>query len=98
MEKVEGYERARNAFKKFLLFFVAALASVLVPVLHFVLVPVFMVLSLVMAYQEFRLSHRLVFQDGLCAQCGNALKPHYLMGPDQRFRCDECGGQYFIAN
>lgn len=90
-------ERVRNSGKKFIFFFLLALVSVLVPVLHFVLVPVFLILAFVMGYQGFKMSDRIHTKDCLCAHCNQQLKDSYLVGADLRFRCDSCGSQFIVS-
>lgn len=97
LQNVERSERLKNGLKKFLFFFVLGVFSILIPVLHFVLVPLFVVLSVVMGYQGYKMKHRIVTLDCLCANCGKLLKESYLVSSELRFRCENCDGLFFVS-
>lgn len=68
-----------------------ALVSVFVPVLHFILVPVFLVVALVAAWKGFRARARLAFSEPeTCLGCGASLKPVHVLQDEPRLTCEKC--------
>jgi hypothetical protein len=90
-------ERMNYAAKKFGIFFGLAIASVFIPVAHFFLVPLFLILSLVVGFKSYAIRYRLDLGQQLkCHQCQNELKPSYLLGDELRIKCEKCFAQYAI--
>lgn len=62
-------ERIKRSLKTFFIFFGAALLSVLIPVLHFFLVPVFLILSVLFSYRKFKEIHSVDLSNLSCPDC-----------------------------
>jgi hypothetical protein len=90
-------ERLAYAAKKFSIFFALAIVSVFIPVAHFFLVPLFLILSLVVGFKSYAIRSRLDLGQQLkCHQCQSELKPSYLLGEELRIKCEKCFAQYAI--
>ena len=73
--EIIGYnQRIKNSVKIFLILFVAAALSVLIPVLHFVLVPSLLVASVIMSRIKFQQTGLLDLNEFKCPRCKNAIK------------------------
>lgn len=93
-------ERVARSLKVFLMFFAAALVSVLIPILHFFLVPTFLICSGVMAYFKFQETGSIDLTDLNCPSCQKAIdeknlsfKGEYISG---RLRCYDCRNNIFL--
>lgn len=96
--KLSTQDRLILSLKKFFLFLSMAVLAVFIPVLHFILVPIFLILSFALGYKAFQFNHRLEFDNVCkCLQCPQALKQNYLLKDDLKFKCDECGSRYLLA-
>lgn len=91
--------KIQNGLKKFGLFFGLALASVFIPVLHFVLVPAFLIISAVSFFYgyrvEFQVSEPSAFN---CFECSKELVLPLLIGSNRRLNCTHCTAQYRIES
>lgn len=87
-------ERVLRSLKIFLSFLGAALASILVPVLHFFLVPVFFLLAFASAYLRFKQISFINLAACNCPKCDakmNEKKVFQTSGrPFSKFYCFEC--------
>lgn len=87
----------QNGIKKFGLFFGLAVVSVFIPVLHFVLVPAFLIIALVSFFYgyrvEFQISNPVTCT---CLLCSRELKLPVLIGANRRLNCSSCNAQYRI--
>ncbi len=84
--------RLKFAFKKFALFFSLAVLSIAVPVFHFVLVPLFLVISIGVFFKTLKLKYEMITDQSLhCLECNTELK--FKKAEDQDFRC-ECSKCY----
>ncbi|HEX7674066.1 MAG TPA: hypothetical protein VF412_07840 [Bdellovibrio sp.] len=63
-------QRTRVALKKLAIFWGIALVSVLLPVVHFVLVPLFFFLGFFFAYRGFKSEGQVLSGETTCPHCG----------------------------
>lgn len=87
-------ERLKKSLKIFLNLFGAAAVSVLIPVLHFFLVPMFLILSVILSYRKFKEIVSVDLVGVNCPECNTNLKG-YTVGlriDDSvvRLSCDQC--------
>lgn len=88
-------EKLKLAFKKLSLFLMLAIISIFIPVLHFILVPLFLLLSIVFAFREFRIKYRLSLSEAAkCAKCLENFKSEYLLDDELRLSCEKCFSHY----
>jgi ribosomal protein S27AE len=81
------------------MFWGLALASVFIPVAHFVLVPTFVVGGIVMAVKRAREDRRLLRVRGACPRCGAVqdLQPGGRFVDGRSFDCPKCHGNVTLA-
>jgi hypothetical protein len=81
------------------MFWGLALASVFIPVAHFILVPTFLVAGVVMAIKRAREDRRLLRVRGACPRCGAVqdLKPGGRFVDGRSFDCPSCHGNLTLA-
>ena len=81
------------------MFWGLGLASVFIPVAHFVLVPTFVVAGIVMAVKRAREDRRLVLVRGACPRCGavQELRPGGRFLDGRSFDCPNCHGNLTLA-
>jgi hypothetical protein len=98
IEQAPG-QRAARVLGGLGMFWGLALASVFVPVAHFVLVPTFVVAGIVMAVKRAREDRRLVSITGPCARCGAAqeFRPGGRFVDGRTFDCPKCHGNVTLA-
>ena len=92
-------ERATLAMKKGGAFLGAALFSVFIPVLHFFLVPLFLLLSLYFGIKNFRYQNSIDLTGAGCPACGQDLnegKRFYRDG-EVRLHCYKCQTQLKVS-
>lgn len=95
--KLRTDERFKIALQKFALFFALAIASIFIPVFHFVLVPAFLLISVVMGIKAYKIQYRLqIHKECLCVQCQAPLKTEFLLDEQRRLRCGNCFAHYLI--
>lgn len=73
IEEIPEQERMRGAIKIGSLFLSLAIFSVLLPVLHFFLVPGFLIFSGVAAYKKYNTKERIVSEEIHCPHCSTPL-------------------------
>ncbi|MBC7466631.1 MAG: hypothetical protein H7256_11625 [Bdellovibrio sp.] len=85
-------QRLVNAFKKLLLFWLAAAFSVLIPALHFLLVPLFFILGIVAFSKTIKLNGKVIKGQTECPYCKSSVKisPTLLAWPLKEI-CRQCG-------
>ncbi|MGE3975464.1 MAG: hypothetical protein AB7F59_13145 [Bdellovibrionales bacterium] len=84
-------QRLKNARKKFSVLLAAAVGSVLIPVLHFVLVPMFLILSIIVFVISYRVKYQFVLKDvHLCFICQTELPLTHMFREDFTIRCGQC--------
>jgi hypothetical protein len=92
--RYSGQERVKKSIKTFLFFFGLAIISILIPVLHFVLVPLFLILSFFLSYRKYKELISLDLTKLSCPGCniGFDSKIVELKGDDQNVRliCNQC--------
>jgi hypothetical protein len=98
VEQAPGQRFARTA-GGLGMFWGLALASVFIPVAHFVLVPAFVVGGIVMAVKRAREDRRLLWVRGVCPRCGveQELKPGGRFVDGRTFDCPSCHGNITLA-
>lgn len=81
------------------MFWGLALASVFIPVAHFVLVPTFVVAGIVMAVKRAREDRRLLLVRGACPRCGavQEIRPGGRFVDGRSFDCPKCHGNLTLA-
>jgi hypothetical protein len=81
------------------MFWGLALASVFIPVAHFVLVPTFVVAGIVLAVKRAREDRRLLLVRGACPRCGavQELRPGGRFVDGRSFDCPKCHGNLTLA-
>jgi hypothetical protein len=81
------------------MFWGLGLASVFIPVAHFVLVPSFVVAGIVMAVKRAREDRRLLLVRGACPRCGavQELRPGGRFVDGRSFDCPKCHGNLTLA-
>ncbi len=67
-------ERFKKSIKTFGLIFTAAIISILIPVFHFVLVPLFLIASIVLAVRQYNKVYSIDLTGVKCPQCQSDLK------------------------
>ena len=85
-------EKAKEVVKTVGLFLGLALVSILIPVFHFVLVPLFLILTVVFGFRARKKNERLLHETKVtCLACGSPikLKPTTFEWP-LTFRCSKC--------
>ena len=90
-------EKLVAAVKKLITFWGLALISIFIPVLHFVLVPLFILVGIgffFVQFQKTHLIHRLSFK---CPDCDqeNRIEKMYFK-ETVRFRCEACSAQLIL--
>jgi len=89
--------KLQNGIKKFALFFGLAVVSVFIPVLHFVLVPAFLIVaaaSFFYGYKvEFQISNPVLCT---CLVCSRPITLPLLVGSNRRVSCSACSAQFRI--
>lgn len=87
-------ERFKRSLKTFFTFFGAATLSVLIPVLHFFLVPIFLILSLYFSYRKFKEIVSVDLVGIKCPECNTNFKDATVgLRRDDlvvRLSCDQC--------
>lgn len=87
--------RLKKAFKKMLLCLGLAVFSIFIPVMHFILVPLFLILSLVIGLKVFYNKRSVQFDETcLCLSCNSPLAPSYPLSDDLKIKCEQCFAQY----
>jgi len=87
-------ERIKRSLKLFFILLAFAVFSILIPVLHFVLVPMFLILSLVLSLRKFKETKKIDFTGTVCPKCKIDLKTGILSLKEDdktvRLNCDNC--------
>ena len=90
-------DRLKLAFKKFTFLFMIALVSVLIPVFHFILVPIFLLLSVFFALKAYQTKVVLETSgQGRCLQCDHSLHTQIILDENLRFTCSHCPARYMV--
>lgn len=92
-------QRSLQALKKFILLFLAAILFVPIPGLHFVLVPVLLISSLVVPYMEFKTIYVNKSVESLpCLVCQTPIRLKKSLNFPFRTRCEKCGEMHVLKN
>ncbi len=85
-------DRVKRGLKAFGVNFLAAIASIFVPVLHFFLVPLFLFLSVYQGLAKFKQTRRLNLNDETCPVCNKNLDRGigYIEDDMLRTSCSAC--------
>ncbi|MGZ3690219.1 MAG: hypothetical protein ACXVAX_01875 [Pseudobdellovibrio sp.] len=85
------------SFKKLALFWGLAICSVFIPVLHFVLVPSFLIVGVVAFMKQYKNTHLIKGGIYICPECKRdfEMKPIYFM-EGKKIDCSLCGTQLSI--
>jgi len=78
-------ERFKKAMKTFGIVFAISLVSILVPVFHFVLVPLFLIASIVLAFRQYNKVFEFDLKGVQCPKCKDDLKEGLLTTKENRF-------------
>ena len=90
-------DRVNSALKKFIILMVSAIGAILIPVLHFFLVPLLFILSFVLAYKAYATHYRLVFKETChCIECKKPLKNEIWLDESLRVKCHHCLVTYLL--
>ena len=94
-------ERTVRSLKTFFMFFGAAVVSIAIPVLHFFLVPAFLITAFVMAYVKYKDIGSIDLSNFACPVCQKNLNEKILAFKDDdfsgRLRCYDCRKNIFIS-
>lgn len=89
----------KRALKKSGLFFGLAMASIFIPVFHFVLVPALLIISAISFFKEFSPTYFLKIEStSTCVQCAKPLQKDYVLKDDHKVTCGECHCRYILEN
>lgn len=90
-------ELLKLTLKKASLFFGLAVFSIFIPVFHFVLVPVFLLITAVVIFKG--MSPRFLLQlqgPHECTSCHQSLPTERVLDSDPRLECEHCHGRYLV--
>lgn len=92
IEEFNSNQKLGNALKKISLFWLAALFCVLIPGLHFVLVPLFFIVGLVSFSKTLKINGKVIKGQTDCPFCKNQVKIHAgLLNWPLKEICQKCG-------
>jgi hypothetical protein len=95
--KLSPRQRFQRAIKKFGLFFGLAVFCIFIPVFHFILVPLFLLIAMIAGWKTYQVENELDLGTQKCLQCSQNLNPVYYLGSDLRFHCDHCQSHYVVT-
>lgn len=91
-------ERWLYASKKLSLFIGLTIASLFIPVFHFVLVPTLSLVSIFIFIKSLKMKHKIILSSQTnCLKCQKDLSAIYLLDDDFRIKCPHCYQSYLIA-
>jgi hypothetical protein len=91
LKSLSPKEKMTYAAKKFFLFFGLAVISVFIPVAHFVLVPVFLLLAIVTGVRANAIKYKLELREDIsCLKCEKTFPREFLLGKEMRLQCRHC--------
>ncbi len=93
-------QRIKRGCKAFGIYFFAALLGILVPVLHFFLVPAFLFLAFYQGFTQFNQFYSIRLADEICPVCSkNLAQPKgYFTNRLLRTQCQSCGTKLVIED
>lgn len=90
-------ERLKISLKKFGFMLALAIGAVFIPVLHFFLVPLFLILSFVLGFKAYATQYHLQFtKDTNCIECQKPLKIEVMLDESLRVKCNHCLVNYLV--
>lgn len=92
-------DRVKRGLKAFGINFFAAIVSVFIPVLHFFLVPLFLILAFYQGFAKFKQTRSLNLNDEACPICTKSLDRGlgYLDGDMLRTSCSHCHTKLVVS-
>lgn len=97
LHTISQKDRVNLAIKKFVVLLASAIGAILIPVLHFFLVPLLLILSFVLAYKAYNTHYRLVFKKPCsCIECQTAMKTEIMLDESLRVKCSQCLVTYLV--
>lgn len=90
-------QRMQLSLKKLGICLGLGVVSVFIPVLHFFLVPLFLVLSIILPIKTYGKEFRLVLKkpEG-CLECAKPLKEEVALDEALRVKCPHCSANYIL--
>ena len=90
------FRRVEYALKGASLYFLIALCTIIVPVLHFILVPLFLIISIVIGISRLRKTKSIDLTNTKCPTCSSDLNIRLLYFHEEGlvFGCDQCQSQF----
>ncbi len=96
-EEKTYFERLNFALKKFFIFFTLASVSVLIPVAHFILVPSFLIASIIGFKNAFKIRNRLkIIKSVACLSCQSELAIPEAFNTELSIDCAHCHQRYKV--
>lgn len=90
-------ERMRFSAKRFGFFLGLAGAAVFIPVFHFVLVPLFLLIAFRVAYKALKIHQKIVIGTNVeCLNCKTLLDESYLLTSEGLINCKKCFSRYIV--
>lgn len=91
-------DKMEAGFKKLAVFWGIMVASVFIPVFHFVLVPLFFFVGLGFFFQQTKQTHMVKQLSFICPDCGKENKIEKMYFKESiRFRCQHCSTQLILS-
>ncbi len=91
IQKLNFTEKVKISAKRFSFFLGLAFISIFIPVLHFVLVPVFLLVAVLTLIKSSSYKSRLIFdQNHYCLSCSKPIKTTNVLRGDVRIQCEHC--------
>ncbi|RME15702.1 MAG: hypothetical protein D6797_06115 [Bdellovibrio sp.] len=97
VKKIELRDRIKAALKSSIVLFLLAVGFVFIPILHFILVPAFLIASIVVFWMTFSITHKITTRALKCPGCHKeiSLKSQSPEFPI-RFSCPECQAVFYL--
>lgn len=93
-------ERVKNAVKYFFILLGCAVLAVLIPVLHFILVPGLIIAAFVTAYLKWKTTTQISIEKVNCPKCSTLIPSQNLLLKNNetfsRSRCPQCQENLFL--
>ncbi|MFN3455687.1 MAG: hypothetical protein ACK41T_12075 [Pseudobdellovibrio sp.] len=98
--KIPSQIRLKNGCKDFFLFFIFAIVSIAIPVLHFILVPLFLILSVFKFFKGYSKKYQYYPNPLLpltCVVCNKPLILNLVLQENELIKCPECMAKYILT-
>ncbi|GIL18645.1 MAG: hypothetical protein BroJett040_23960 [Oligoflexia bacterium] len=97
LQQLSQKERVKRAGKSFFFLFGLALAAIFVPVLHFVLVPLFLLLAPIVGFFQYQKTEHLMIRQVRCSRCQKEFQVNeWIKELPTRIECSHCAENIFI--